>query len=48
MNNHIGLRELKESFRMMKAQEDKKVVLINLTKYKTMLSYCKKKKKKKY
>ena len=37
-NNYI---ELKESIRMMKDQEDKKKhILINLFKYKTMLSYC--------
>ena len=39
-------RELKESIRMMKGQEDKKQILINLFKYKTMLPYCLKCKKK--
>ena len=40
-----NFRELKESIRMMKGQEDKKQVLINMFKYKAMLSYylkCKK------
>ena len=47
INEETNYRELKESIRMMKGQED---ILINLFKYKTMLSYClkcKKKKKKK-
>ena len=50
INEERNYRELKESIRMMKGQEDKKKLLINLFKYKTMLSYClefKKKKKKK-
>ena len=49
INEERNYRELKESIRMMKGQEDKKKLLINLFKYKTMLSYClefKKKKKK--
>ena len=45
-NEEINYRELKESIRMMKGQEDKKKILINLFKYKTMLSYCLKYKKK--
>ena len=55
INEEKNYRELKENIRMMKGQEDKKKqILINLIKYKTMLSYClkckkkKKKKKKKY
>ena len=55
MNNRIShedlmtviYRELKQSIRMMKGQEDKKNILINIFKYKTMLSYCLKCKKKK-
>ena len=46
INEERSYRELKESIRMMKGQEDKKKqILINLFKYKTMLSYslkCKK------
>ena len=49
INEERNYRELKENIRMMKGQEDKKQILINLFKYKTMLSYCLKyKKKKKY
>ena len=49
INDERNYRELKENIRMMKGQEDKKQILINLFKYKTMLSYCLKyKKKKKY
>ena len=40
INEERNYRELKESIRMMKGQEDKKQILINLFKYKTMLSYC--------
>ena len=45
INEERNYRELKESIRMMKGQEDKKQILINLCKYKTMLSYCLKCKK---
>ena len=45
-NEENNYRELKESIRMMKGQEHKKKILINLFKYKTMLSYCLKYKKK--
>ena len=53
INEERNYTELKGNIRMMKGQEDKKKILINLFKYKTMLSYClmckkKKKKKKKY
>ena len=51
INEERNYRELKESIRMMKGQEDKKQILINLLiliKYKAMLSYCLKCKKKKY
>ena len=45
-NEERNYRELKESIRMMKGQEDKKKqILINLFKYKTMLPYCLKLKK---
>ena len=50
INEERNYRELKESIRMMKGQEDKKQILINLLiliKYKAMLSYCLKCKKKK-
>ena len=47
INGERNYRELKESIRMMKGDEDKKKILINLYKYKTMLSYCLKCKKKK-
>ena len=47
INEERNYRELKENIRMMKGQEDKKQILINLFKYKTMLSYCLKCKKKK-
>ena len=40
INEERNYRELKESIRMIKGQEDKKYILINLFKYKTMLSYC--------
>ena len=40
INEEKNYRELKESIRMMKGQEDKKQILINLFKYDTMLSYC--------
>ena len=45
INEERNHRELKESIRMMKGQQDKKLILINLFKYKTMLSYCLKFKK---
>ena len=45
INEERNYRELKESIRMMNGQEDKKQILINLFKYKTMLSYCLKCKK---
>ena len=51
INEERNYRELKESIRMMKGQEDKKIdinlfkLLINLFKYKTMLPYCLKCKK---
>ena len=46
INEERNYRELKESIRMIKGQEDKKKqILINLFKYKTMLSYCLKCKK---
>ena len=45
INEEKNYRELKESIRMVKGQEDKKQILINLFKYKTMLSYCLKCKK---
>ena len=46
INEERNYRELKESIRMMKGQEDKKKqILINLFKYKTMWSYCLKYKK---
>ena len=45
INEEGSYRELKESIRMMKGQEDKKWILINLFKYKTMLSHCLKCKK---
>ena len=49
INEDRNYRELKENIRMIKGQEDKKQILINLFKYKTMFSYCLKcKKKKKY
>ena len=38
INEERNYRELKESIRMMNGQEDKKQILINLFKYKTMLS----------
>ena len=47
INEERNYRELKQSIRMMKGQEDKKNILINIFKYKTMLSYCLKCKKKK-
>ena len=40
INEEINYRELKESIRIMKGQEDKKIDIDNLFKYKTMLSYC--------
>ena len=43
INEERNYRELKESIRMMKGQEDKKKQI--LTKYKTMLFYCLKCKK---
>ena len=47
INEERNYRELKENIRMMKGQEDKnKQILIKLFKYKTMLSYCLKCKKK--
>ena len=45
INEERNYRELKESIRMMKSQEGKKQISINLFKYKTMLSYCLKCKK---
>ena len=46
INEEKSYRELKENIRMMKGQEDKKKqILINLFKYKIMLSYCLKCKK---
>ena len=45
INEEKNYRELKESIRMMKVQEEEKQILINLFKYKTMLSYCLKCKK---
>ena len=45
INEERNYRELNESIRMMKGQEDKKKIMINLFKYKTMLSYCLKCKK---
>ena len=46
INKERNYRKLKESIRMIKGQEDKKIyILINLFKYKTMLSYCLKSKK---
>ena len=45
-NEERNYRELKERFRMMKGQEGKKWILINSFKYKTMLSYCLRCKKK--
>ena len=36
INEERNYRELKESIRMMKGQEDKKQILINLFKYKTV------------
>ena len=47
INEERNYRKLKESIRIMKGQEDKKLILINLFKYKTTLSYCLKCKKKK-
>ena len=46
INEERNYRKLKESIRMIKGQEDKKYILINLFKYKIMLSYCLKCKKK--
>ena len=40
INEERNYRELKEIIRMIKGQEDKKWILINLFKYKTMLSCC--------
>ena len=40
INKERNYRELKESIRMMKGQEDKKIDIDQLIKYKTMLSYC--------
>ena len=45
INEERNYRELKESIRMMKGQQDIKKIFINLFKYKTMLSYCLKRKK---
>ena len=45
INEERNYRELKESIRMIKGQEDKEYILINLFKYKIMLSYCLKCKK---
>ena len=45
INEERNYRELKESIRMIKGQKDKKYILINLFKYKIMLSYCLKCKK---
>ena len=45
INEEKNYRELKENIRMMKGQEDKRYILINLFKYKTILSYCLKCKK---
>ena len=45
INEERNYRELKESTRMIKDQEDKKQILINIFKYKTMLFYCLKCKK---
>ena len=45
INEERNYRELKEIIRMIKGQEDKKWILINLFKYKTMLSCCLKCKK---
>ena len=45
INEEKNYRELKESIRIIKGQEDKKSILINLFKYKKMLSYCLKCKK---
>ena len=47
--NEEGIyRELKESIRMMKGQEDKKKDTDYIVKYKTILSYCLKCRRKKY
>ena len=40
INEERNYRELKESIKMMRGPEGKKWILINLFKYKTMLSYC--------
>ena len=45
INEERNYRESKESIRMIKGQEDKEYILINLFKYKIMLSYCLKCKK---
>ena len=47
INEERNYRELKKSIRMIKSQEDKKnKILVNIFKYKTMLPYCLKCKKK--
>ena len=45
INEERNYRELKESIRMMQGQDDKKIDIDQLIKYKTMLSYCLKCKK---
>ena len=44
-DEEIHYKKLKEGISMMKSQEDKKQILINLSKIKTMLSCCLKCKK---
>ena len=47
INEERNYRDLKKSIRMIKSQEDKKnKILVNIFKYKTMLPYCLKCKKK--
>ena len=45
INEERNHRKLKEDIRMRKGQEDKKQILTDLLKYKTMISYCLKCKK---
>ena len=45
INEERNYRELKESIGMIKAQEDKKIDIDELIKYRTMSSYCLKCKK---
>ena len=40
INEERNYRELKESIRMIKGQEDKKIDIDQLMKYNTMSSYC--------